>query len=242
MKLYGLNGSKGLVVNPARPRTMAESGLSPKRRENGPPVGGYHLWMQARDRGDLMFDGDLVVGWRDRGASQFVGVGEGLTSYIEGKGVSTTSTSVFNGGAFKVAKALDRIQHFFVAVGGWGSNYCAVIGHPGDQNYHLLQANDPNRFFTSWAGGSGIRINGRFTNEMVENSNAIISNSTTNPDANTLGGDTLQIGRDRTASERRTYYSGIGDVLLYKRVLSDSERDLTEKWLAARWGILSKFQ
>jgi hypothetical protein len=76
---------------------------------------------------------------------------------------------------------------------------------------------------------------------MVENGNAIISNSTVNPDANSAGGDVLQIGRNRSASDRRTYYGGIGEILLYQRQLSDAERNVTERWLAARWGVLSKF-
>lgn len=217
-------------------------GLAPKKKDKGPPVAGYHAWFQALDRSDLVFSGDAVVGWKDRGPNRFVGVGDGLTSYVQGKGVSFMNTSSFDGAQILVPNALNRIAHLFVAVGGWGSPYAGVLGHPTDQNFHLLTANDPSRFFTSWGvGASGIRINGVATTEMVENSNAIISNSTTNPDANPSGGDVLQIGRNRSASDRRTYYGGIGEVLLYQRQLSDAERNATERWLATRWGVLSKF-
>lgn len=241
MRLYGLYGIKGGPTSAPKPRSLIKSGLSPKKRDGGPPVPGYHAWFQARDRSDLIFDGDLIVGWRDRGPNRFVGVGQNLTSYVEGKGVSTTSTSAFDGGAVLVPNALNRIQHLFVAVGGWGNTYGGVLGHPSDQNFDLLTANDPSRFFTSWAGGSGIRINGVATNEMVENNNAVISSSTTNPHNNPEGGDTLQIGRHLGTSNRRTYYGGIGEIVLYQKVLSAGERNAVERWLAARWGILSKF-
>ncbi|EYR81369.1 hypothetical protein [Shinella sp. DD12] len=243
MKLYGLYGVKGLVTSPARLRSLIESGLAPRKRDNGPPVAGYHAWFQARDRSDLVFDGDYVRGWKDRGPNRFFGEGQGVTAFVEGKGIRFSTEFIggshFSPGIIDVPNALDRIQHFFVVLGGYGNSYAGVLCHQSNQNFNILQANSPPRYFTTWAG-STTRINGVLTNEMMENDNAIVSSSTANPDANLVGGDILRIGKAQSENSR-VYYGGIGEVLLYQRQLSDAERDATERWLAARWGILSKF-
>ena len=232
---YGLNGMHGLQSSFGSLR-----GLAPKKKDKGPPVAGYFAWFQAKDRTDLTFDGDTVVGWEDRGPNRFLGSGGGIRTYAPGKGVIFGRTSSFDSGYLHVPNALDRIAHLFVAVGGWGNTYGGVLCHPSDQNYNILQANDPSRFFTSWAGGTGIRINGVQTNEMVANDNAIISNSTGSPDNNGVNGHTLMIG-NAPGDNNRNYFGGIGEIILYQKKLSDAERDATERWLAARWGILGKF-
>ncbi len=39
-------------------------GLNPRKKSAGPPVAGYFAWYSAKDRNDLISDGDNVIDWR----------------------------------------------------------------------------------------------------------------------------------------------------------------------------------
>lgn len=237
MKLYrlqhGFGGLGGLQ--------HGFGGLNPKKKDKGPPILGYFAWYQALTPADLISDGTNVIGWRGRGpgATDLMSPAPSTqyASYLSPGLTFPNSTSKFVGGEFG-----DSRTAFAVFGAGTLPQYAGILTSTPDTSANFIFT----RSTTSEISvGFDFNGTGRLNGGAAENPVPFTQDGSMNvisakrSAAGSMTGP-IQVGNDRSNSGRN-WTGRIGEILLYERVLSDAERLITERWLAARWGILSKF-
>lgn len=244
MKLYGLqHGLYGIQHGIGGIGRIG--GLNPKKKDKGPPIPGYFAWYQANTRRGLVYDstspnGADLIGLRGEGpGAADLNFSGARAAYGEPGLTFPSATSKLRGGSF------DDTRTAFVVFGAasW-REYAGILANSSGAGteYVFLNMNNANagNLQTGW-GFEPVRMNGLQGSSMMpyDLDGTMNVASTVRLGAGSLGG-VIQVGNDRSNSGRN-WPGAIGEVLLYERVLNEGERGMTERWLAARWGILSKF-
>jgi hypothetical protein len=226
------------------------------RRFNPIDISGCSLWLDAADTRSMTFSGSNITQWNDKSGNNNnvvrITTGPTLSTlnslssvYIDTAGAMSNQTIIIPT-TYSVFSVINRLS-------GTGYQYIAKF-HLAEDSYFAYAILDGNfatfagngvastRWWDTNANTSLVSIGGSPILTEAINNGSVISPFTSGTSQNTKTGTTLQatgiaIGSDRLGGQ--TLNGNIGEFLLFTRVLTTSERQQIEGYLAYKWGLTS---
>jgi hypothetical protein len=209
------------------------------------------LWYDFADETKVTTSGSAITAVTDKGSNGWtLSVGGTSPQYVTGINSKKcldwgTSPSHANF-MYNSSSTSTTIGEVYVVVdanfGGTASNYAGLFTSYTNAWYMLATSSSLedsgtgfNQLFVN--GGTSNRFSGGlFTSPSIDNPAIMRINNSSSTTFSTTGG--FEIGNDRGNSALNRGWPGlIGEYIVFSSVLSSTDRDSLQTWLAAKWGI-----
>ena len=212
-------------------------------------IPGCALWLDAADATTLTLSGSNVTAWSDKS-------GNGNTATTATGTLTRSSNSIVFTGSQAMTTPLSSVmttQTIFVVASAATSSYMDILGVAGtsiDNGVQVIMSNNYTHFVTRF-GGTSIMTGGTVTQNTpflygvtyISGGNSFIYLNGSQTGSNTTaaaisGTGTVMLGAYRINSITDEFYNGrMNEVLVYNQVLSTSQRQRIEGYLAEKWGL-----
>jgi hypothetical protein len=216
------------------------------------PISSMSLWLDASDTSSITMSGTRVTYWRDKSGNGRNATAVGDPSYQTGFGANKI-IRLDGDDYFKLnLDFLANRSHsaFIVTKRENSANiYGAATGSVENRSLHVGYANDTRLRMNYWNNNCNATINtsqhtsgGNILNyvwpqggnkQIYANGNLLSSTTCAAGTIGTMAGG----GRIGNVVGQGMYQGEIAEIIMYTRVLSAAEREATEEYLAAKWGL-----
>ena len=213
-------------------------------------IEGCALWLDAADPATLTLSGSNVTAWADKS-------GNGNTATTATGTLTHSSNSIVFTGSQAMTTSLSSVmptQTIFAVASADTTSYMDLLsvnaGTTVDNGLQVILSNNYRQFVTRM-GGTSIATGGTVTQSTrflygltyISGGNSFIylngsqtGSNTTSPAISGTG--TVMVGAYRLNNITDEFYNGrINEVLIYNQVLSTSQRQRIEGYLAEKWGL-----
>jgi hypothetical protein len=212
-------------------------------------IPGCSLWLDAADATTLTLSGSNVTAWSDKS-------GNGNNATTATGTLTRSSNSIVFTGSQAMTTPLNSAmttQTIFVVASADTSSYMDILGVAGtsiDNGLQVIISNNYRQFVTRF-GGTSVMTGGTVTQNTpflygvtyISGGNSFIYLNGSQTGSNTTaaaisGTGTVMLGAYRINSITDEFYNGrMNEVLVYNQVLSTSQRQRIEGYLAEKWGL-----
>jgi len=209
------------------------------------------LWYDFADESTVTTSGTAITSVTDKGSNGWtLSVGGTSPQYVTGIngnkcldwGVSPSHANFM----YNSSSTSTTIGEVYVVVdasfGGTAGNYAGLFTSYNNAWYMLAFSSSLDESGTGFNqlfvnGGTSNRFSGGlFTSPSIDNPAIMRINNSSGTAFNTTGG--FEIGNDRGNSSLNRGWPGlIGEYIVFPSVLSPTDRDSVQAWLASKWGI-----
>jgi hypothetical protein len=209
------------------------------------------LWYDFADESTVTTSGTAITSVTDKGSNGWtLSVGGTSPQYVTGingnKCLDWGASPSHANFMYNSSTTSTTIGEVYVVVdasfGGTMGNYAGLFTSYFDAWYVLGYASSLTQSGTGFDqlfinGGTSNRFTGDlFSSPSIDNPAIMRINNSSGGTFNTIGG--FEIGNDRGNSSLNRGWSGlIGEYVIFPSVLSPTDRDSVQAWLASKWGI-----
>jgi hypothetical protein len=209
------------------------------------------LWYDFADESTVTTSGTAITSVTDKGSNGWtLSVGGTTPQYVTGingnKCLDWGASPSHANFMYNSSSTSTTIGEVYVVVdasfGGTAGNYAGLFTSYNNAWYMLAFSSSLDESGTGFNqlfvnGGTSNRFSGGlFTSPSIDNPAIMRINNSSGTAFNTTGG--FEIGNDRGNSSLNRGWPGlIGEYIVFPSVLSPTDRDSVQSWLASKWGI-----